>query len=57
MLHYFIVSSEKDFLFYKKYYLDAFVNTDSLLKIISRSLMIKKRYIEKDEFDKKERSN
>ena len=45
MLHYFIVSSEKDFLFYKKYYLDAFVNTDSLLKIISRSLMIKKRYI------------
>ena len=52
MLHYFIVSSEKDFLFYKKYYLDAFVNTESLLKIISRSLMIKKRYIEKDEFDK-----
>ena len=51
MLHYFIVSSEKDFLFYKKYYKDAFVNTDSLLKIISRSLMIKKRYIEKDEFD------
>lgn len=51
MLHYFIVSSEKDFLFYKKYYLDAFVNTDSLFKIISRSLMIKKRYIEKDEFD------
>ena len=51
MLHYFIVSSEKDFLFYKKYYKDAFINTDSLLKIISRSLMIKKRYIEKDEFD------
>lgn len=51
MLHYFIVSSEKDFLFYKKYYKDAFENTDSLLKITSRSLMIKKRYIEKDEFD------
>lgn len=51
MLHYFIVSSETDFLFYKKYYKDAFINTDSLLKIISRSLMIKKRYIEKDELD------
>jgi len=52
MLHYFIVSSEEDFLFYKKYYMDAFENTESLLKIISKSLMIKKRYIEKDEFDK-----
>lgn len=51
MLHYFIVSSEEDFLFYKKYYKDAFVNVDSLLKIISRSLIIKKSYVEKDEFD------
>ena len=46
MLHYFIVSSEKDFLFYKKHYKDAFFNIDSLLKIIIRSLQIK-RYIEK----------
>ena len=51
MLHYFIVSGEEDFLFYKKYYKDAFKNIDSLLKIISRSLMIKKSYVEKDEFD------
>lgn len=51
MLHYFIVSGEEDFLFYKKYYRDAFKNIDSLLKIISRSLMIKKSYVEKDEFD------
>ena len=51
MLHYFIVSSEKDFLFYKKYYKDAFLNVNSLLKIILRSLQIKKKYIEKDEFD------
>lgn len=51
MLHYFIVSSKEDFLFYKKYYKDAFLNSNSLLKIISRSLMIKKSYVEKDEFD------
>ena len=51
MLHYFIVSSLQDFLFYKKHYKDAFVNNESLVKIIARSLMIKKRYIEKDEFD------
>jgi len=51
MLHYFIVSGEDDFLFYKRYYKDAFIKNESLIKIIARSLKIKKRYIEKDEFD------
>lgn len=52
MLHYFIVSSEEDFKFYKNNYKEAFANKNVLSKIIYRSLKIKKSYIEKDEFDK-----
>ena len=51
MLHYFIVSGETDFLFYKKFYKEAFIDKSILSKIIARSLEIKKGYIEKDEFD------
>ncbi len=52
MLHYFIVSGKDDFDFYKKRYKDAFNNKIILSEIISRSLEIKKGYIEKDEFDR-----
>ena len=52
MLHYFIVSGEEDFKFYKNNFKEAFSNKNVLTKIIFRSLKIKKEYIEKDEFDK-----
>ncbi len=55
MLHYFIVSGKNDFLFFKKNYQDALNNKNILSKLISRSLEIKKKYIEIDEFDKNER--
>jgi 3-dehydroquinate synthase len=51
MLHYFIVSGSDDFQMYKKFYKEAFTDKNTLSKIIARSLEIKKRYIEKDEFD------
>lgn len=51
MLHYFIISGKKDFEFYKKYYKQAFHDKSILPLIISKSLKIKKTYIEKDEFD------
>lgn len=51
MLHYFIVSSEEDFLKYKSLYKEAFNDKKILSEIIARSLEIKKVYIEKDEFD------
>ncbi|MFA6540142.1 MAG: AroB-related putative sugar phosphate phospholyase (cyclizing) [Bacteroidota bacterium] len=55
MCHYFIVSSKADFLWYKKEYSNAFKKNDILSKMISRSLEIKKKYIEIDEYDQKER--
>lgn len=51
MLHYFIISGKNDFDFYRKHYKEAFENRLILPKIISRSLKIKKAYIERDEFD------
>ena len=51
MLHYFIVSGEKDFLLYRDTYQKAYTDKDVLSKIIVRSLEIKKQYIEVDEFD------
>ena len=51
MLHYFIVSGKSDFDFYNNNYKQAFTDKIILAKIISRSLKIKKRYIEKDEYD------
>jgi 3-dehydroquinate synthase len=55
MCHYFIVSGEADFFFFKKSYYELKENRNVLNSIISRSLGIKKRYAEIDEFDKNER--
>jgi len=55
MLHYFIVSGKEDFNMFKENYQIAYTDKEVLAKIISRSLEIKKSYIEIDEFDKKER--
>jgi 3-dehydroquinate synthase len=55
MCHYFIIAGEDDFKRYKKEYLVALNDHVVLLKLIQRSLEIKKAYIEIDEFDKKER--
>ncbi len=52
MLHYFIVSGKDDFNMYRDHYLEAFNNKEVLARIIARSLEIKKKYIEKDEFDR-----
>lgn len=52
MLHYFIVSGENDFMMYRELYKQAFHDKEALSKIISRSLEIKKGYIEVDEFDR-----
>lgn len=55
MCHYFIVSSEADFKFFKSNYAEALTDKAVLSKVIARSLEIKKSYIERDEFDKHER--
>lgn len=55
MCHYFIVSGEEDFTRFKNEYNIALTNKNILSGIITRSLEIKKGYIEIDEFDRKER--
>ena len=55
MLHYFIVAGKSDFEMFRENYRNAFSDKKVLAKIVSRSLEIKKRYIEIDEFDKNER--
>jgi 3-dehydroquinate synthase len=55
MLHYFIVAGENDFNFFRDNYQQAFTDKAVLADIISRSLEIKRSYIEIDEFDKNER--
>ncbi len=55
MLHYFIVSGESDFNMFKENYVSSTNEKGPLLKILRRSLEIKKRYIEIDEFDQNER--
>ncbi len=55
MCHYFVVSGEKDFQFFKQNYDSALIDKTALAAIVSRSLEIKKSYIEIDEFDRKER--
>ena len=55
MSHYFVVSSEKDFKKYKQNYTSALSNRTVLANMISRSLAIKKSYIEIDEFDQNQR--
>ncbi len=51
MLHYFIVSGKEDFDLYRSLYNQVYIDKAALSKIISRSLEIKKSYIEVDEFD------
>ena len=53
IMHYYLVSNKKDFLMIKKN-LDLLLSGDlkTLSKTIIRSLEIKKKFIEKDEFDK-----
>lgn len=55
MCHYFIISGEEDFLRFRSDFKIARENNAVLEGLISRSLEIKKRMIEIDEFDKKER--
>jgi len=55
MCHYFVVAGENDFREYKRNYKFALSDKSILSKMIARSLFIKKRYIEIDEFDQKER--
>lgn len=55
MCHYFIVSGEEDFKQYKRNYKIALYDKKVLEKMISKSLAIKKKYIEIDEFDQNER--
>ncbi len=52
MLHYFIVSGKDDFQMYKDSYMQAFSERGALSRLIARSLEIKKKYIEIDEFDR-----
>ena len=55
MSHYFVVAGEKDFKEYKDDYKSALSDIKVLSKMISRSLTIKKSFIEIDEFDQNER--
>ncbi len=54
MGHYFLLSNQKDYIFYKNFLKNIKIKKElNIYKIIFKSLLIKKRYIEKDEFDKK----
>lgn len=52
MLHYYVVSGEEDFQFYKANFKKAFTDKAVLAQLVERSLKIKKGYIERDEFDR-----
>jgi len=55
MLHFYLVSGEGDFEFYQDCYNRAFTDEKILLELVKRNLEIKKRFIERDEFDHGER--
>ena len=55
MCHYFPVAGEEDFKRFKRDYTAALQDKEVLKDLIARSLEIKKKYIEIDEFDQKER--
>jgi 3-dehydroquinate synthase len=55
MSHYFVVAGENNFKEYKRDYEGALTNKNTLAKMISNSLKIKKGYIEIDEFDQNKR--
>ena len=55
MLHYYVVGGEKDFEFFAENCKAAMHESEVLQQLINRSLEIKKKYIEIDEYDRKER--
>ena len=55
MSHYFVIAGEEAFLEYKMKYKDALKSKDIMTELLLKSLMIKKKYIEIDEFDQQER--
>jgi 3-dehydroquinate synthase len=55
MMHYYLISGEKDFQRIRKEYGASFGDKLILKGLIARSLAIKKDFIEKDEFDRSER--
>lgn len=55
MAHYFYVSGPKDVAYFEGAFEQALEDQSNLMDLISKSLAIKKRYIEIDEFDRKER--
>lgn len=56
MSHFYFVSGRNDFIIFNRYIKKAINRKlDVIQKMIKRSLLIKKKFIEKDEFDKKER--
>ncbi len=53
MGHYFFLSNQKDYIFYKSFLKNLKIKKKlDIYKMIFKSLLIKKKYIEKDEFDK-----
>jgi 3-dehydroquinate synthase len=55
MAHYFFVSGSKDVDFFENAYLTTILDQSNMKEVVKASLSIKKRYIEIDEFDRKER--
>ena len=55
MLHFYLVSGEKDFELYQDRYNRAFTDEKILMQLVKCNLKIKKGFIERDEFDKGER--
>jgi 3-dehydroquinate synthase len=55
MIHFYLISGEDDFMTIKSNYNSALRDYNSLKELIRRSLQIKRKVIEIDEFDKKQR--
>ncbi len=55
MSHYFVIAGKKDFLEYKMKYKDALKSKEIMTELLLKSLMIKKKFIEIDEFDQHKR--
>lgn len=55
MAHYFFVSGEDDVVWFEREFKTAITHQSNLARVISKSLSIKKAYVERDEFDKGER--
>jgi 3-dehydroquinate synthase len=55
MAHYFFVSCEDDVVWFEREFKTSLTERSNLDRVISKSLSIKKAYVERDEFDKGER--